>query len=164
MTVFPSLNTPANLLSRIQATSGLVYPSTSQPKTTLKVLEPHPLLFVRPSEPILLNLISLYLLYATAIQSQAFDNLNQLSLGTATSVARSFLSWIPALSIILSDSLLTPTYSALDKLCLSEPKTAPSPKSTPFPAQSKPTISGIKPRGFDCIREEHPGERRRTDD
>ncbi|KAF9552923.1 hypothetical protein CPC08DRAFT_822591 [Agrocybe pediades] len=85
-----------------------------------------------PTDAILLNLISLYLLYAITIQSQAIDKLEELSLGITAPSTRSLLSWMPALSVLPSkhiDSLLTRTYSALNKLCSSKPKTSPSPSS-----------------------------------
>ncbi|KAF9553249.1 hypothetical protein CPC08DRAFT_237333 [Agrocybe pediades] len=66
--------------------------------------------------------------YAITIQSQPVDKPEELSLGITTLSTHSLLSWMPTLSKHI-DSLLTPAYSTLNKLCLSKPKTIPSPDS-----------------------------------
>ncbi|KAF9539088.1 hypothetical protein CPC08DRAFT_504290 [Agrocybe pediades] len=116
------------------------------------------------------------MLYAITIQSHPVGKLEELSLGITTPSTRSLLSWMPTLPKHI-DSLLTRAYSALNKLCLSKLKTTPSPESI-FKLRTYAlrclvhTSAGTIEANNFCnqatrslaLRQEHPCERRRTDD
>ncbi|KDR77139.1 hypothetical protein GALMADRAFT_66375 [Galerina marginata CBS 339.88] len=105
---------------------------TGEPANLLSIPQPVP----PPSNPIVLNLISTYLVYALILKAQAENAIEELSSTLCSPIIRSLLSWLPILSALPAkhtDSLLTRAYTVLSKLCSSssagKPKAPPRPES-----------------------------------
>lgn len=71
-----------------------------------------------PTDPVILTLVSTYLVYAIIIKAQV-TSFEQFALSLSSPYTHSLLQWLSAFSVLPSkhiDSLLTRTYSTLNKL------------------------------------------------
>lgn len=103
-----------------------------------------------PTNPILLNLVSVYLLYALIILSQPDGAAQDLSTALNSPKTRSLLSWLPSLSSLPAkhtDSLLTRAYTAINNLCSS----ASSSSSKSKPITSPESIFTLRMYALRCL-------------
>ncbi|KAH9478241.1 Separin [Psilocybe cubensis] len=110
-----------------------------------------------PTNAILLNLVSLYLLYALIIKSHGSNSVDELSKSLSSPTTHSLLSWLPMLSALPAkhtDSLLTRAYTAVNKLC-STSSSLPPTKSKAHP--SPQSIFILRMYALRCLAHTTPG-------